>query len=105
MIKLTDSKGEIRYGDIGDTDPLKASKAKIINGDIFSSSCSVTSETADIKEILCPISLKDLRTLRCLGLNYEQYLLPNCKHLPFPDISVLRKYSRLLSPFDLVMDI
>jgi len=77
---LADLKGEIRYGDVGDTDPLKASKAKIVKGDIFSSSYSITSETADIKEILCPISLKDVRTLRCLGLNYEQYFLPKHFH-------------------------
>jgi len=37
------------------------------------STYSVTNETAEIKELLCPIALKDVRTLRCLGLNYERY--------------------------------
>jgi hypothetical protein len=66
-----DSWGNVHYGDIVESDPLKAMKAKIVKGDILSS-YTVTSETAEIKELLCPIALKDVRTLRCLGLNYEQ---------------------------------
>jgi hypothetical protein len=55
-------------------DPLHATKAKIIcKGDILSS-YTVTSKTAEIKQLLCPIALKDVRTLPCLGLNYEQFL-------------------------------
>jgi hypothetical protein len=61
----------VQYGDISESDPLKATKAKIVKGDILSS-YTVTSETAEIKELLCPIALKDVRTLRCLGLNYEK---------------------------------
>ena len=68
-----DAWGDIHYGDITETDALKATKAKIVKGDILSS-YTVTSETAEIKELLCPIALKDVRTLRCLGLNYEQSL-------------------------------
>jgi len=66
-----DTWGNVHYGDISESDPLKASKAKLVKGDILSSYV-VTSETAEIKELLCPIALKDVRTLRCLGLNYEQ---------------------------------
>jgi len=47
-----------------------------VKGDILSS-YTVTSETAEIKELLCPIALKDVRTLRCLGLNYEKSLSPH----------------------------
>jgi len=72
MLKLTeDSWGNIHYGDITEADPLKATEAKIIEGDIFST-YSVTNKTVEIKELLCPIALKDVRTLRCLGLNYEK---------------------------------
>jgi hypothetical protein len=69
-----DTWGNIHYGDIAEADPLTATKAKIVQGDILST-YSVTSETAEIKELLCPIALKDVRTLRCLGLNYEKYFL------------------------------
>lgn len=71
---MADSWGNVHYGDIAETDPLKATKAKIVKGDILSS-YTVTSETTEIKELLCPIALNDVRTLRCLGLNYEQFVV------------------------------
>jgi hypothetical protein len=33
----------------------------------------VTDEVTDIRLLLAPLALEDVKTVRCLGLNYEQH--------------------------------
>jgi hypothetical protein len=33
----------------------------------------VTDQVADIRLLLAPLALEDIKTVRCLGLNYEQH--------------------------------
>lgn len=47
----------------------KARQARIIKGDIFGKH-DVTDEVADIRLLLAPLALEDVKTVRCLGLNY-----------------------------------
>lgn len=56
----------------GETNIAKAKKARVITGDIFGK-YEVTDQVADIRLLLAPLALDQVRTVRCLGLNYEQH--------------------------------
>jgi hypothetical protein len=73
--------GRTYYGDAilphGVTDIAKAKQAKIIHGQIFGKH-DVTDQVADIRLLLAPLALEDVKTVRCLGLNYEQHAKEVC---------------------------
>ncbi len=54
------------------TDIAKAKHARIVTGDIFGRH-EVTDQVADIRLLLSPLAPEDVRTVRCLGLNYAQH--------------------------------
>ena len=54
------------------TDVGKAKQAKIIRGEIFGK-YDVTDQIEDIRLLLAPLALDEVKTVRCLGLNYEQH--------------------------------
>lgn len=56
------------------TDISRAKQAKIISGSVFGFH-TVTDEVVDIKHLLAPLALEDVRTVRCLGLNYEKHAI------------------------------
>lgn len=56
----------------GTTDISKAQQARLITGQIFGNH-NVTDQIADIRLLLAPLALEDVKTVRCLGLNYEQH--------------------------------
>jgi hypothetical protein len=68
--------GRTYYGDAilpqGVTDIAKVKQAKIIHGQIFGKH-DVTDQVADVRLLLAPLALEDVKTVRCLGLNYEQH--------------------------------
>lgn len=68
--------GRVYNGDAilphGVTDIAKARQARIISGQIFGKH-DVTNQVADIRLLLAPLALEDVKTVRCLGLNYEQH--------------------------------
>ena len=77
--------GRVHYGDAilprGVTDISKATQARIINGPIFGKH-EVTDEVADIRHLLAPLAMDDVRTVRCLGLNYEKHAIEvSCSYL------------------------
>jgi hypothetical protein len=43
-----------------------------VRGDIFGKH-NVTDQVADVRLLLAPLALEDIKTVRCLGLNYEQH--------------------------------
>jgi 2-keto-4-pentenoate hydratase/2-oxohepta-3-ene-1,7-dioic acid hydratase in catechol pathway len=59
------------------TDIAKATQAKVIRGQIFGKH-EVTDQVADIRLLLAPLALEDAKTVRCLGLNYEQHAKEVC---------------------------
>lgn len=73
--------GRTYYGDAvlpqGVTDIAKARQAKVIKGEIFGEH-KVTEEVKDIRMLLAPLALEDVKTVRCLGLNYEQHAKEVC---------------------------
>jgi 2-keto-4-pentenoate hydratase/2-oxohepta-3-ene-1,7-dioic acid hydratase in catechol pathway len=54
------------------SDVGKARQARIITGDIFGNH-DVTDRVADIRLLLAPLAPEDVRTVRCLGLNYAKH--------------------------------
>ncbi len=55
------------------TDIAKAKKARVIKGDVFGVH-NVTDEVQDIRLLLAPLALEDVKTVRCLGLNYAEHV-------------------------------
>lgn len=50
----------------------KATQARVIKGDIFGAH-HVTDHVADVKTLLAPLARNDIKSVRCLGLNYAQH--------------------------------
>jgi 2-keto-4-pentenoate hydratase/2-oxohepta-3-ene-1,7-dioic acid hydratase in catechol pathway len=76
LVRFLAKDGRTYYGDAilphGVTDISKAKQAKIIQGQIFGK-YHVTDQVEDIRLLLAPLALDDVKTVRCLGLNYEQH--------------------------------
>lgn len=90
MIRFLAKDGHIYYGDAllpsGVSDIGKATQAKVIQGDIFGQH-RITDQVADVRMLLAPLARKDIGTVRCLGLNYEQHAKES--NLPIPKFPVL----------------
>ncbi|CAG8982869.1 hypothetical protein HYALB_00002885 [Hymenoscyphus albidus] len=82
--------GKTYYGDAilphGVTDISKAKQAKVITGEI-SGKYSVTQQVAEIRTLLSPLALEDVKTVRCLVLNYEQHARES--NMPIPKFPIL----------------
>ena len=76
LVRFLAKDGRTYYGDAilphGVSDIAKARQAKVIKGDIFGKH-DITDEVADIRLLLAPLAFEDVKTVRCLGLNYEQH--------------------------------
>jgi hypothetical protein len=89
LIRFLAKDGRTYYGDAilpnGVTDVAKAQKAKILKGDIFGKH-DVTDQIADVRLLLAPLALEDIKTVRCLGLNYEKHAKEVCKLMSFASL-------------------
>ncbi|EFW14530.1 hypothetical protein D8B26_006921 [Coccidioides posadasii str. Silveira] len=76
LVRFLAKDGKVYYGDAilptGVTDIARANKARVITGDIFGQH-HVTEQVADVKKLLAPLALNDIKTIRCLGLNYARH--------------------------------
>jgi hypothetical protein len=76
LVRFLARDGRTYYGDAilprGVTDISKARQARIVQGDIFGQH-HVTDQVADIRMLLAPLAPEDVRTVRCLGLNYAAH--------------------------------
>lgn len=90
LVRFLARDGRTYYGDAilprGVTDIAKARQAHIVKGNIFGRH-HVTEQVADIRLLLAPLALEDVRTVRCLGLNYELHAKES--KLPIPQYPVL----------------
>ncbi|KAK0657445.1 hypothetical protein B0T16DRAFT_401721 [Cercophora newfieldiana] len=90
LVRFLARDGRTYYGDAilprGVSDISKARQARIIKGDIFGKH-DVTNDVADIRLLLAPLALEDVRTVRCLGLNYELHAKES--KMPIPQFPVL----------------
>ncbi|KAI1820342.1 fumarylacetoacetate hydrolase [Xylaria intraflava] len=103
LVRFLARNGKVYYGDAilprGVTDISQAKKAKIIVGDIFGA-YQVTDEVADIRLLLAPLALEDVKTVRCLGMNYALHA-KECGNTP-PQYPVLfyKPVTALTGPTD-----
>lgn len=90
LIRFLAKDGRTYYGDAilprGATDIGKAKQAHVIKGDVFGKH-EVTDEVADIRTFLAPLAPEDVRTVRCLGLNYALHAKES--GMPVPKYPVL----------------
>ncbi|KAK0100296.1 hypothetical protein ONS95_008254 [Cadophora gregata] len=103
LVRFLAKDGRTYYGDAilpkGVTDIAKATQAKIIRGKIFGKH-DVTDQVADIRLLLAPLALEDVKTVRCLGLNYEKHAKES--NMPIPKYPVLfyKPITSLTGPTD-----
>ncbi|PQE12531.1 fumarylacetoacetate hydrolase protein [Rutstroemia sp. NJR-2017a BBW] len=90
LIRFLTPSGSTHYGDAilpsGETDISKATHAHVITGDIFGSYV-VTDQVREIRLLLAPLAIEDVKSVRCLGLNYEQHAKES--NMPIPKYPVL----------------
>lgn len=90
LVRFLAKNGKTYYGDAilpeGVTDLAKTKKARVIKGDIFGQH-EVTDQVADVRLLLAPLALDDVKTVRCLGLNYALHAKE--AGLPLPKYPVL----------------
>ncbi|KAI1470130.1 uncharacterized protein F4812DRAFT_421597 [Daldinia caldariorum] len=90
LVRFLAKNGKTYYGDAilpeGVTDIAKTKKARVIKGDIFGKH-EVTDQIADVRLLLSPLALEDVKTVRCLGLNYALHAKE--ANLPIPKYPVL----------------
>ncbi|KUL87101.1 hypothetical protein ZTR_05548 [Talaromyces verruculosus] len=90
LVRFLAKDGQVYYGDAilpsGKTDISQITKARVIKGDIFGEH-HVTDQIAEVKILLAPLARSDIKTVRCLGLNYEQHAIES--NAPIPKYPVL----------------
>lgn len=90
LVRFLAKDGQIYYGDAilpaGTNDIAKVTQARVIQGEIFGQ-YHITDKVAEVKTLLAPLASKDIGTVRCLGLNYEQHAKES--NLPLPQYPIL----------------
>ncbi|KAL9006703.1 MAG: hypothetical protein Q9188_000577 [Gyalolechia gomerana] len=103
LIRFLAKDGKIYYGDAilasGVTDIAKATQARVIKGDIFNKH-DITDQIADIRILLAPLAREDVKTIRCLGLNYERHAKESKMPLPKYPVLFYKPVTALTGPFD-----
>ncbi|KAL8673708.1 MAG: hypothetical protein Q9168_001869 [Polycauliona sp. 1 TL-2023] len=103
LVRFLATDGKIYYGDAilpsGIVDLAKATQARVIKGDIFGKH-DVTDQVADVRSLLAPLARDDVKTVRCLGLNYEQHAKESKMPLPKYPVLFYKPVTALAGPFD-----
>ncbi|KAL7629118.1 hypothetical protein AAE478_000637 [Parahypoxylon ruwenzoriense] len=90
LVRFLAKNGKVYYGDAilpqGVTDIAQTKHARVIKGDIFGKH-EVTNDIEDVRLLLAPLAQEDVRTVRCLGLNYALHAKE--AGLPLPKYPVL----------------
>jgi 2-keto-4-pentenoate hydratase/2-oxohepta-3-ene-1,7-dioic acid hydratase in catechol pathway len=103
LVRFLAKDGRTYYGDAilpqGVTDIAKAHQAKVIQGPIYGN-YKVTDQIVDIKQLLAPLAREDVKTVRCLGLNYEKHAKE--ANMPLPKFPILfyKPVTSLAGPSD-----
>ncbi|KAL7922608.1 hypothetical protein ACQKWADRAFT_291918 [Trichoderma austrokoningii] len=103
LIRFLAKDGRTYYGDAilpkGVSDVAKAQRAHIIEGDIFGK-YNVTDEEVGVRLLLSPLAQSQVKTVRCLGLNYAKHAKES--NMPEPKYPVLfyKPITSLSGPVD-----
>ncbi|KAK6067035.1 Fumarylacetoacetate hydrolase domain-containing protein 2-like protein 1 [Seiridium cupressi] len=103
LVRFLAKDGRVYYGDAilprGVTDIAKTRQARILTGDIFGKH-EVTDQVADVRLLLAPLALEDVKTVRCLGLNYEQHAKESKMPIPKYPVLFYKPITALAGPSD-----
>ncbi|KAL9021382.1 MAG: hypothetical protein Q9185_001390 [Variospora sp. 1 TL-2023] len=103
LIRFLAKDGRVYYGDAiltpGITNIAKATHARVIRGDLFGKH-DVTDQIAEVRLLLAPLAREDVKTIRCLGLNYEQHAKESRMPLPKYPVLFYKPVTALTGPFD-----
>ncbi|KAK4239086.1 Fumarylacetoacetase-like protein [Achaetomium macrosporum] len=103
LVRFLARDGCTYYGDAilprGVTDISKARQARIVKGDIFGKH-DVTDQVADIRMLLAPLAPEDVRTVRCLGLNYAAHAKESKMPIPQYPVVFYKPATSLSGPTD-----
>ncbi|KAI1105523.1 hypothetical protein F4804DRAFT_304170 [Jackrogersella minutella] len=103
LVRFLAKNGKTYYGDAilpaGVTDIAKTKKAHVIKGDIFGKH-EVTDQIADVRLLLAPLALEDVKTVRCLGLNYALHAKEAGLPLPKYPVLFFKPVTSLSGPTD-----
>ncbi|KAH7123468.1 hypothetical protein B0J13DRAFT_566672 [Dactylonectria estremocensis] len=103
LVRFLAKDDRIYYGDAilpsGVTNIAEAKQARIITGDIFGKH-DVTSKIAEIRLLLAPLALEDVRTVRCLGMNYTKHAIETKQPIPKFPVLFYKPATSLAGPTD-----
>ncbi|KAK3310662.1 Fumarylacetoacetase-like protein [Chaetomium strumarium] len=103
LVRFLARDGRTYYGDAilprGVTDVSKARQARIVKGDVFGKH-DVTDQVADIRMLLAPLAPEDVRTVRCLGLNYAAHAKESKMPIPQYPVVFYKPATSLSGPTD-----
>ncbi|CAK7224143.1 hypothetical protein SCUCBS95973_005419 [Sporothrix curviconia] len=105
LIRFLAKDGRVYYGDAllprGVSDIAQATQARIVRGSIFGQH-TVTDEIADVRTLLSPLAPEDVRTVRCLGLNYALHAKESGMALPKYPVLFFKPATSLAGPHDAI---
>ncbi|KAI9733097.1 MAG: hypothetical protein M1834_003644 [Cirrosporium novae-zelandiae] len=105
LVRFLAQDGKTYYGDAilpaGMTDIAKATKANIIQGDIFGTH-TVTNQVASITRLLSPLPPTKIQTVRCLGLNYAAHAHESKMPLPTYPVVFHKPKTAIAGPHDVI---
>jgi 2-keto-4-pentenoate hydratase/2-oxohepta-3-ene-1,7-dioic acid hydratase in catechol pathway len=103
LVRFLANDGLVYYGDAilpsGVTDVSKTTKARVIAGDIFGDH-SLTNKVVDVQRLLAPLKRNDVKTVRCLGLNYAKHARESNMPLPAYPIIFYKPLTAVTGPND-----
>ncbi|EFW99893.1 fumarylacetoacetate hydrolase family protein [Grosmannia clavigera kw1407] len=103
LVRFLAKDGRTYYGDAilpsGVTDIAQAKQARIVVGNVFGKH-EVTDEVSDIRLLLSPLAPEDVRTVRCLGLNYALHAKESGMALPKFPVLFYKPGTSLSGPTD-----
>ncbi|CAD0037221.1 unnamed protein product, partial [Aureobasidium pullulans] len=112
LVRFLAKDGKTYYGDAlmpsGATDMTRVAQAKVIQGTPWGQHrvtdriavCCRREPWPGCAKLLAPLAREDIRTVRCLGLNYEQHAIES--NMPIPKYPVLfyKPVTSVAGPFD-----
>lgn len=103
LVRFLAKDGQIYYGDAilpsGKTDISQITKARVVKGDIFGEH-HVTDQIAEVKLLLAPLARSEIKTVRCLGLNYEQHAIESNAPIPKYPVLFYKPVTSIAGPTD-----
>ncbi|KAF2433298.1 hypothetical protein EJ08DRAFT_647359 [Tothia fuscella] len=103
LVRFLAKDGRTYYGDAilpaGITDIGKARQARVIRGSPFTTH-EVTDQVEDVRMLLSPLARDDIKTVRCLGLNYAEHARESKMPIPKYPILFYKPVTAVSGPFD-----